>query len=209
MQLSENAAKQKRYWGIISANYYPRKTKSLYICPFFELLINIKLIGGNKMDRTLRLGKLSGEETQFLDRLFDYEEVSGVRVFNLVASLAAVPYLSNVRMEVYGGPISGARLGVVAEMEDSELVARIARQNNNFDKGLVVRGAYQQLEQALGRPRLFQHFGVEKVPVGDSLDNQTDRDYYALQGSIVLNRKEGTAYKVDFLLPVELRVQSK
>ncbi len=183
--------------------------RNLYICvQFFWLLINIKLIGGNKMDRTLRLGKLSGEQEQFLDRLFDYEEVSGVRVFNLVASLAAVPYLSNVRMEVYGGPISGARLGVVAEMEDSELVAKIARQNNDFDKESVVRGAYERLKQTLGQPRLFQHVRLE-VPVGVPLENKTELDHYALQGSVVLNRKEGTAYKVDFLLPVELRVQSK
>lgn len=158
------------------------------------------------------LGKITKDQERFLEDHLNYQEVSGIKVLNLVASLASVPYLHNVRMQFYGGPISGARLGVVADADDAEFSRTMAELGSLNDEQRAQRIqaqavlAYERLEQALARPGLFQHVDVRGVPAGHPLENRTELDHYALQGSLTLGRNEGTQYKVDLTVPVELHV---
>lgn len=161
----------------------------------------------------IRLGQFTQEQERFMDMYFTDQEVDRTKVFNLVSTLAKVPYLRDVRMTLEGGLISWGGLKVVADVEDAELSRAMAEVaglgNGQKEQHYQARAvsAYERLEQALGQPGLFQHVGVREVPVGHPLENRTEVDHYELQGTVSVGRKEGTRYKVDLTVPVELRVQ--
>ncbi len=165
----------------------------------------------------MKLGQLTPDQEWFLDYYFTDQEVDRTKVYDLVSSLAGVPSLRDVRMELRGGLTSWGGLKVVADMDDTEF--SIAMDELRADKILTERerqqcglglavSAYERLEQALGQSELFQRVDVKKVPVFDPLEKRTEVDHYALQGSVLFGRNEGTQYKVDLPVTVELRVKS-
>ena len=161
----------------------------------------------------IRLGQFTQEQERFLDAYFTDKEVDRTKVFDLVAALAEVPYLRDVRMTLEGGLISWGGLKVVADVDDSELsraMAEVGRlSNGQREQRYQARAvlAYEKLERALGQPGLFQHVGAREVPAGHPLENRTEVDHYELQGTVSLGRNQGTRYKVDLTVPIELRVQ--
>ena len=74
----------------------------------------------------IRLGKFTPEQERFLDTYFADQEVDRTKVFDLVAALAEVPYLRDVRMTLEGGLISWRGLKVVADVNDAELSRAMA-----------------------------------------------------------------------------------
>jgi len=161
----------------------------------------------------IRLGKFTPEQERFLDTYFADQEVDRTKVFYLVAALAEVPYLRDVRMTLEGGLISWKGLKVVADVNDAELSRAMAEvgglSNGQKEQRYQARAvsAYERLEQALRQPGLFQRVGAREVPAGHPLENRTEVDHYELQGTVLVGRNEGTKYKVDLTVPVELRVQ--
>lgn len=165
------------------------------------------------MDQLFRLGQFAPEQDKFFDAYCSEQEIDRAKILNLAASLAGISYLSEVGMQFYGGIISGAQVGIVAKMVDVQFSSEMAEiqslngeQRNQRGLARAVR-AYERLEEVLARPGLFEHVDLREVPIGHPLENRTELDHYALQARVTLGRKEGTHYKGDFLLPVELSVQ--
>lgn len=161
----------------------------------------------------MRLGQFTPEQERFLGVYLADQEVDRTKVFDLVSALAKVSYLRDVRMTLEGGLISWRGLKVVADVDDAELSRAMAEvaglSNGQKEQRYQARAvsAYERLEQVLGQLGLFQHVGAREVPAGHPLENRTEVDHYELQGTVSVARNEGTRYKVDLTVPVELRVQ--
>lgn len=163
----------------------------------------------------IRLGQFTSEQERFLDQYFTDQEVDRTKVYELVSALADVPVLRDVRMELEGGLISWHGLKVVADVDNSELLlemVKVGSQSRLSHEQLEQRyqaravSTYERLEESLGRPGLFQDISAREVHAGHPLENRTEVAYFELRGTVAVGRNEGTRYKVELPVPVELRV---
>ena len=186
----------------------------LYILVPLFTLHYISMMGGRKMGALIKLEEMKYQEQRDLTAYFEYQQVEASRVFDLVSSLTRVPYLSQVGMQFNGGPISGAQLSVRAEMTDPEYLRAMSalvslKQGQQEQRALArtVR-AYEGLEVDLKRPGLFEGIGFRSIALGGLLENGPEVDYYNLGASVMIPRNQGTKYKGDLIVPVELHVRN-